>query len=118
MTGRVTDMKRVSMGRAAIPGVALLLLAGSVGAQGPIIIAQRDIAFAPRKVVIHAGDEVLFRNEDPFGHNVYSPSMGGVFDIGLQDPFGETPVRFTQTGEYIIQCRIHPKMRATVVVEP
>lgn len=111
-------MERVLKGSGVFPLAALLLLAGSVGAQAPVIIAQRDIAFAPRSVTIQVGDQVLFRNEDPFGHNVYSPSLGGVFDIGLQDPFGETPVRFTQPGEYIIQCRIHPKMRATVTVMP
>lgn len=100
------------------PLMGLGLLAGSSAAEDPIIIAQRDISFAPRSVVIKVGDQVTFRNEDPFGHNVYSPSMNGVFDIGLQDPGTETPVTFTAPGEFIIQCRIHPKMRAKVLVEP
>lgn len=93
------------------------LLAGSSIAGGPIIMEQRDIAFSPRTVTIKVGDQVTFRNEDPFGHNVYSPSQNGIFDIGLQEPGTETPVTFTQPGEFIIQCRIHPKMRAKVVVE-
>ncbi|MFV3077232.1 plastocyanin/azurin family copper-binding protein [Niveispirillum fermenti] len=103
---------------ALVPLVALGMLTGSGGAQAPMVIAQRDIAFAPRSVTIKVGDQVIFRNEDPFGHNVYSPSMNGVFDIGLQDPDTETPVTFTAPGEFIIQCRIHPKMRAKVLVEP
>lgn len=98
--------------------MGLGVLAGSGSAEDPIIIAQRDISFAPRSVTIKVGDQVTFRNEDPFGHNVYSPSMNGVFDIGLQDPGTETPVTFTAPGEFIIQCRIHPKMRARVLVEP
>ena len=97
---------------------AMALLTGSGTAKDPFIMEQRDIAFAPRTVTIKVGDQVTFRNEDPFGHNVYSPSLNGIFDIGLQEPGTETPVTFTQPGEFIIQCRIHPKMRAKVVVEP
>jgi len=101
-----------------VPLLGLCLLAGSGAAEDRIIIAQRDISFAPRSVTIKVGDQVTFRNEDPFGHNVYSPSMNGIFDIGLQDPGTETPVTFTAPGEFIIQCRIHPKMRAKVLVQP
>jgi len=101
-----------------VPLVGMCLLAGSSAAEDPIVIAQRDISFAPRSVTIKVGDQVTFRNEDPFGHNVYSPSMNGVFDIGLQDPGTETPVTFTAPGEFVIQCRIHPKMRAKVQVQP
>lgn len=100
------------------PMVGICVLTGSSAAEDPIVIAQRDIAFAPRSVTIKVGDQVTFRNEDPFGHNVYSPSMNGVFDIGLQDPGVETPVTFTAPGEFVIQCRIHPKMRAKVLVQP
>lgn len=93
-------------------------LATQVMAQSRAVMSQRDIAFAPGELRIRAGEEVVFRNEDPFGHNVFSPDQGGVFDIGLQQPETETPVRFSQPGEYNIRCRIHPKMRALVVVTP
>lgn len=82
------------------------------------MIVQQGIAFKPGKATVKAGGQITFRNEDPFGHNVYSPSKGGIFDIGLQAPDSETAVTFREAGEYIIQCRIHPKMKATVTVTP
>lgn len=83
-------------------------------AKAPTIV-QSGIAFKPPLVRIKAGGQVVFRNNDPFGHNVYSPA--GTFDIGLQPPDQETAVTFSQPGDYEIRCRIHPKMRATIIVE-
>lgn len=102
--------------RVMLPLLALGMLAGSGGAQAPKIVAQRDISFVPRTVNIRVGEQVIFRNDDPFGHNVYSPAQENIFDIGLQEPGTETPVTFTVPGEFTIQCRIHPKMRAKVTV--
>jgi plastocyanin len=85
---------------------------------GGVTILQQGIAFKPGSAKVKVGGQVTFRNEDPFGHNVYSPSQGGIFDIGLQAPDSETAVTFKEAGTYIIQCRIHPKMRATVTVSP
>ncbi len=102
--------------RLLLPLLALGVLASSGGAQAPKIIAQRDISFAPRTVTIKVGEQVIFRNDDPFGHNVYSPAQESIFDIGLQEPGTETPVTFAVPGEFTIQCRIHPKMRAKVTV--
>lgn len=103
--------------RHMISMIAVILLSAAAGAQGGAVISQKEIGFHPRSITIPLGAEVVFRNEDPFGHNVYSPSQGGVFDIGLQEPFGETPVKFSQAGEYTIMCRIHLKMRAKVIVK-
>lgn len=103
---------------AFVTGAGIAAMAGWAEAQSPPVISQRGIAFAPAAVTVKAGGRVLFRNEDPFGHNVYSPSKGGIFDIGLQAPDSETAVSFREAGEYTIMCRIHPKMRATVTVTP
>lgn len=97
-------------------GSMVSLCATLAEAQGGTTIVQQGISFKPGNVRVKAGGQVMFRNEDPFGHNVYSPSKGGIFDIGLQAPDSETAVVFRETGEYIIQCRIHPKMRAVVTV--
>lgn len=105
---------------AALLGLALggALYIHLAEAQTGAVIVQQGIAFKPAKATVKAGGQITFRNEDPFGHNVYSPSKGGIFDIGLQAPESETAVTFREAGEYIIQCRIHPKMRATVTVTP
>lgn len=99
-------------------GSAASLYAHMAEAQAGTTIVQQGIAFKPGKATVKAGGQITFRNEDPFGHNVYSPSKGGIFDIGLQAPDSETAVVFKEAGEYIIQCRIHPKMKATVTVTP
>lgn len=99
-------------------GGAIGLYAALAEAQAGIVIVQQGIAFKPGTAQVKVGGQILFRNEDPFGHNVYSPSKGGVFDIGLQAPDSVTAVTFREAGDYIVQCRIHPKMRAVVTVTP
>lgn len=108
-------------GKLASIGAACLLtslLVGAAPAQTQPIIEQKGIAFRPGNVRIKTGSQVVFRNLDPFGHNVYSPDQGGTFDIGLQVPDASTAVTFREAGTYTIMCRIHPKMRASVTVEP
>jgi len=113
-------MRKVTVTLAALLGLALGgasgLYAHLAEAQAGTVIVQQGIAFKPGKATVKAGGQITFRNEDPFGHNVYSPSKGGIFDIGLQAPNSETAVAFREPGEYIIQCRIHPKMRAVITV--
>lgn len=108
-------MRLVAVGMVCVAGG---LLVGGAPAQTMPAIEQKGIAFSPTNVRIKAGSQVVFKNLDPFGHNVYSPDQGGVFDIGLQQPETSTAVTFRQPGTYTIRCRIHPKMRATVAVEP
>lgn len=108
-------------GRLASIGILCLLtglLVGAAPAQTHPTIEQKGIAFRPGNVRIKAGSQVVFKNLDPFGHNVYSPDQGGTFDIGLQVPDASTAVIFREAGTYTIMCRIHPKMRASVTVEP
>lgn len=102
----------------AIIAATTLLYPHWLNAQAPATITQKGIAFAPSSATIRVGEQIVFRNLDPFGHNVYSPSEGGAFDIGLQPPASETAVTFRDPGKYTIMCRIHPKMRATVTVKP
>lgn len=115
-------MRKLSLTFAALLGLVLGTAAGLYAqlaeAQTDTVIVQQGISFKPAKATVKAGGQITFRNEDPFGHNVYSPSKGGIFDIGLQAPESETAVTFRESGEYIIQCRIHPKMRAVVTVTP
>src|SRR5688572_10999686 len=61
----------------AVPAVAYL--EGTIPGAPPAgarstTIAQRDTAFAPGAVVIPVGGSVVFPNEDPFFHNVFSYS--------------------------------------------
>ncbi len=72
--------------------------------------------FAPRVLPIRVGDSVVFPNEDPILHNVFSSSPGNVFDLGL---YGESPgktVRFDQAGLVRVFCNVHGTMSAHIVV--
>lgn len=98
--------------------LALAMLPGaSVGQAGQTTIRQQGIAFTPAKARIAVGGKVLFENRDPFAHNVFSPTAGGTFDIGLQEPDAQTEVAFAKAGVYEVRCRIHPKMRAEITVQ-
>ncbi len=80
-------------------------------------VVQRDIDFEPKEVRIRAGGQVLFVNEDRFGHNVYSETAGGEFDVGRQGPNTRIGVPFRRAGTFAVMCRIHPRMAMQVVVQ-
>ena len=83
-----------------------------------VTVIQKDIAFHPARVEIKQGGTVTFINEDPFGHNVYSDSPGGEFDIGRQQEGQKNVITFKRAGTFVAECRIHPKMRLEIVVTP
>jgi plastocyanin len=80
-------------------------------------VIQRDIDFEPKEIRIRAGGQVFFVNEDRFGHNVYSETPGGEFDVGRQAPNSRTGVTFRRAGTFEVMCRIHPRMAMQVVVQ-
>lgn len=87
-------------------------------AQAPdATVVQRDIDFEPKEVRIRAGGQVVFVNEDRFGHNVYSETAGGEFDVGRQGPNTRVSVPFRRAGTFAVMCRIHPRMAMQVVVQ-
>lgn len=104
--------------RLALTTAACWVTVGGLYAATPVVIEQSGIAFLPKSVTIKAGETVVFLNSDVFGHNVYSDSEGGEFDIGLQSTQAEVSVTFENAGSFILQCRIHPRMRAEVIVNP
>ncbi|MBN9496958.1 MAG: hypothetical protein J0H39_09385 [Alphaproteobacteria bacterium] len=85
-------------------------------APGEIVVVQRDIDFDKRAVTIRAGGQVVYINEDRFGHNVFSETPGGEFDIGRQAPNSRVGVPFRRPGTFTVNCRIHPRMEMTVTV--
>lgn len=66
---------------------------------------------------VPAGTTVVFENTDPFAHTITSTDASPVeFDsgeIGRDETFEFT---FDEPGEYAYFCRIHPTMRAVVIV--
>ena len=88
------------------------------GAPAEAVVIQRDIDFDNKNPTIRVGGQIVFVNEDRFGHNVFSETPGGEFDIGRQAPNTRVAVPFRRAGTFAVLCRIHPRMSMTVVVVP
>jgi plastocyanin len=78
-------------------------------------LVQKDKSFQPPLLVIPAGGQVEFPNQDPFFHNVFSLFDGKRFDLGLYESGTTQFVKFDKPGISFIFCNIHPQMSAVVV---
>ena len=89
------------------------LLLAAVAATQPTIHLRND-AFVPSTLTIHAGQSVLFVNEDDDAHTV--TAVDGSFDSKGLDTRGSWRHTFAKPGTYKIFCELHPFMKATIVV--
>src|SRR5438445_12525937 len=96
---------------------ALILVGFSVGALAASqVVHQQGRMFSTESVTIEKGDKLTFVNDDTVPHNIYSTSKGNEFDLGSQPPGTTTDVAFTEAGEVVVICAIHPRMKMTVNV--
>ncbi|HYV66035.1 MAG TPA: carboxypeptidase regulatory-like domain-containing protein [Myxococcales bacterium] len=79
---------------------------------------QRDTDFQPRVLWVRAGDSVQFTNKDNFYHNVFSPTPGNQFDLGLYRGGVAKSLELPRAGEVDVYCNIHPNMKAKLLVVP
>jgi len=87
-------------------------------ANGKEKIVQKGKQFSPRVLPIVSGGVVEFPNEDPFNHNVFSPTPEYKFDLDYYGTGKSKNVRFQKTGAVRIYCNIHSNMVADVLVVP
>ena len=79
-------------------------------------IVQSDTQFRPKVLVLLKGDSVEFTNNDKWEHSVFAPSTANAFEFSASKR-GLTGVKtFLFPGKVRIQCDIHKKMRADVLV--
>jgi plastocyanin len=96
--------------------VLLALLAVSTAHAGEIEIAQKSKKFSTPVLKARVGDTIVFRNDDPFFHNIFSLSDIQSFDLGSY-PQGEArKVVLKKEGTVEVECAIHPEMKMTVQV--
>jgi len=81
-------------------------------------LVTRNQRFAPRLIVLAAGDTLTFRNEDRVWHGPFSVSPGRRFELGKQAPGHVDSLAFPNPGQVQVRCDIHPEMSATVLVLP
>jgi len=79
---------------------------------------QKDTEFLPPGLWVHAGDTVQFTNKDNFYHNVFSPTPGNEFDLGLYRGGVAKSLELPRAGEIDVYCNIHPNMKAKLLVVP
>ncbi len=112
-------MPRSSFLRVMLAATLLLGASGltiAMAADPAATISQKGRNFTPGDVTVKQGDMVRFVNDDFYGHNVYSETEGGSFDIGLQPPGEERDVVLEKLGIIDVRCRIHPRMRMKITV--
>jgi len=81
------------------------------------VISQKGKLFDPVELTVPQRGEVLFRNDDPVTHNVFSRTEGSQFNLKMQKPGQEDIVKFELPGDVIVRCAIHPTMKLTIHVE-
>jgi plastocyanin len=109
----------VSGGGAAGPGGAVITLKRTDGSMPKAaalkkVVLQHGKQFVPRVLAVPAGSSVIFRNDDPINHNVFSLSPR--FDTGLYGAGGEKEEVFDKPGVVQLLCNIHSSMVGYVVV--
>lgn len=85
-------------------------------AEQALVMTTRRRQFLPRVLTVTTGSEVIFPNEDPILHNVFSSSGGNQFDLGLYARSEGKSHRFDQPGLVRVFCNVHPAMSAHIVV--
>jgi plastocyanin len=94
---------------------------GMATSADPVAPARVTIArsrFDDVELRIIAGTTVVFENTDAFVHTITSADASPVeFDSGEIGQDQTFEITFDEAGEYPYFCRIHPTMRAVVIVE-
>ena len=106
--------RKVSTGVACLLA-AVVLFSGAVRAQD--VTAKIDnFTFVPARLTVKAGTTVTWRNEDDIPHTVTSAAR--LFKSKALDTDDNFSFTFTEPGTYEYFCSLHPRMTATIVVEP
>ncbi|MDP9036235.1 MAG: carboxypeptidase regulatory-like domain-containing protein [Myxococcota bacterium] len=107
---------------AAMAGQAVVYLEDGPNEDVPshmqtVTIANRQMNFIPFVAVAAVGGKVVFTNEDPFPHNVFSPD-NDKFNLGNIPQNGAHTRTFKTAGAYSLLCNLHPGMLGYLVVTP
>ena len=97
---------------------AFLAISLSSAFAAEVGVDQTGQKFAPDSLTLKSGDTVTFNNKDDVKHNINIVSPNGDSDDkGIQAPGEAIKAAFPTAGEYQVRCKIHPKMKMTVVVQ-
>jgi len=86
-------------------------------AAGSTTVNQADKKFSTTELTINKGDVIVFKNDDPFTHNVFSQSPGIAFELKVQKPGESSEIVFAREGTGEVKCAIHPQMKLKLTVK-
>src|SRR5262245_20760636 len=99
------------------PLLALCLaVSAAVAATADHLVSQKNKAFSTKTLKVKVGDTVVFRNDDPFFHNIFSLSDVQSFDLGSFPQGQERKITFSKPGQVEVECAIHPDMKMVIEV--
>lgn len=100
----------------AFAALAVLPVAGHAAwaAPSPVTVEVKEFKFTPESVTVAPGTIVTWRNADESPHTI--TSTDGVFGSSALESRGTFAYTFTKPGTYHYFCKLHPHMRADVVV--
>lgn len=101
--------------RVLLASAVILLLCGANAAR-EVVIKQQDKKFSVATLQAKVGDTLVFMNNDPYVHNIFSLSDAQSFDLGS---FGKGELRkvtLQKEGKIDVECAVHPEMHLTVEV--
>lgn len=105
-------------GRPLSGAVVTLTLPGTPAPppRGTYRVAQQNIAFDPKVLIVPVGAQVSFPNLDRVRHHVYSFSPAKKFDLKLYGRDDSRSVTFDKPGPVALGCNIHDAMNGLVYV--
>jgi plastocyanin len=100
----------------AIAAISAIVTHAALAATS-VTVLQQSKKFSSTELVIAKGDTLVFKNDDPFAHNVYSQSSGISFELKVQQPGESSTVVFEREGTGTVLCAIHPQMKLKLTVK-
>jgi plastocyanin len=97
----------------ALAAVAMLAPGASAAAEYTIVLSS--MKFGPVPAELHAGDTIVWQNDDIFRHT--ATARDGSFDVDLPAKTSATMV-VGEAGSVDFFCKFHPGMTGTLVIAP
>ena len=97
--------------------VATILLCGiAATSSGVQVVRQQDRRFSVTTLQARVGETIVFVNDDPFVHNIFSMSDPQSFDLGAFGKGESRKLTLKSPGRIEVGCAIHPEMKLTIEV--
>jgi len=97
--------------------IATALLCGiAATSAGVQVVRQQDRKFSVTTVQARVGETIVFVNDDPYVHNIFSMSDAQSFDLGAFGKGESRKLTLRSPGRIEVGCAIHPEMKLTIEV--